>query len=446
MLNSAAGVVLPRPMLPPIREMRATRSLRSGCSRRNRAMLVSGPTGMRVTGSGEAFMVSEIRATASLSSGPKPASGISSGPSSPLLPWMSSAVWSVLFRGPEAPLPTGTSPHPMRERTRRALRVVLSTVTLPATVVTASRSRSGCPQASIMATASAWPGSTSRITGFGLTLAPLDLLQGGKLALFARHVQRDGERRGEDQVPEVAPLQGPPDRRQIKGQQEQSGETVLRSVLASRPVEVGCTPDQRGPTQVVDERHPPVSVGPHHTLGVGPLSVPLPEAEVEAGGVQDQVEADANQGREDRDGLRGILAGAGALRNPPGDDEGAVDGGVPAEENGEGHAREAVTQAVAQQLQGARGEELARGRQPGCEHEEEGRAAETAGPDRGRQVQAGAQCGAEEDQPREPGTNVFQSETSNPNVLVTSIRPPGTSFPPALTIGPLLGKVIANGE
>src|ERR687889_1277089 len=310
MLNSAAGVVLPRPMLPPMREICATLSLRSGCSRRNAAMLVSGPTGMRLTGSVELRRVSAIRATAPLWSGSKPASGISSAPSSPLLPCMSSAVWSSRSRGSDAPTPTGTCVHPTKESTRRALRVVFSMGTLPATVVTASRSRLGCPQASIMATASAWPGSTSRITGFGLTLAPLDLLQGGKLALFARHVQRDGERRGEDQVPEVAPLQGPPDRRQIKGQQEQSGEKVLRSVLASRPVEVGCTPDQRGPTQVVDERHPRVSVGPHHTLGVGPLSVPLPEAEVEAGGVQDEVEADANQGREDRDGLRGILAGA----------------------------------------------------------------------------------------------------------------------------------------
>src|ERR687897_205531 len=80
MLNSAAGVVLPWPMLPPMREMCATLSFRSGCSRRNVAMLVSGPTGTRVTGSVEA---------------------------------------------------------------------------------------------SSRATASSWPGSTSRITGFGLTLAPL---------------------------------------------------------------------------------------------------------------------------------------------------------------------------------------------------------------------------------------------------------------------------------
>src|SRR5829696_3642367 len=71
MLNSAAGVVLPWPMLPPIREICATRSFRSGCSRRNVAMLVSGPTGTRVTGSGEASRVSAIRATAPPFVGPE---------------------------------------------------------------------------------------------------------------------------------------------------------------------------------------------------------------------------------------------------------------------------------------------------------------------------------------------------------------------------------------
>src|SRR5215212_9362787 len=85
---------------------------------------------------------------------------------------MFSAVWSGRSRGSEAPAPMGTSVHPTRESTRRALCVVFSRDTFPATVVTASRSDPGWPQASIRATASSWPGSTSRITGFGLTLAP----------------------------------------------------------------------------------------------------------------------------------------------------------------------------------------------------------------------------------------------------------------------------------
>src|SRR5215218_6644542 len=348
MLNSAAGVVLPNPMLPPMREMCVIRFFRSWCSRRNRAMFVSGPTGMRVTGSEEALMVSEIRATASRSSGPKLASGISSGPSSPLLPWMSSAVWSGLFNGSEAPLPTGTSSRPRRERTRRALRVVFSMVTLPATVVTASRSRSGCPQASIRATASSWPGSTSRITGFGLTFAPLTIKQSGTLAVFERRVQRDRERRREEQVTELMPLQGPPDRRQIIGQQEQRRQTVLRFILAPGPVDVSYAPDQRDPAQIVDERNSSVSVWPHHLPSVGPIFIPLPETDVEAGRVQDKVQADTDQSRKGGNGhpLR-VLAKAKSLGNPPGDDEGAVDNGVPAEEDSQGHARSAVTHAVA---------------------------------------------------------------------------------------------------
>src|SRR5918993_36816 len=242
MLNSAAGVVLPRPMLPPMREICATLSLRSGCSRKNAAMLVSGPTGMRLTGSVELRRVSAIRATAPLWSGSKPASGISSAPSSPLLPCMSSAVWSSRSRGSDAPTPTGTCVHPTNESTRRVLRVVFSMGTLPATVVTASRSRSGCPQASIRATASSWPGSTSRITGFGLTLAPLTIDQCGQVLLFERRVQDDGERRREEQATELTPLQGPPDRCQIIGQQEQRRQTVLCFILAPGPVDASYAP------------------------------------------------------------------------------------------------------------------------------------------------------------------------------------------------------------
>src|SRR5215210_2395143 len=255
MLNSAAGVVLPRPMLPPMREMLATRSFRSGCSRRNAAMLVSGPTGTRVTGSEEALRVSAISATAPLSSGSKSASGIPSGPSLPLLPCMSSAVWGGRSRGSAAPAPTGTFVHPTRESTRRAFCVVFSMVTLPATVVTASRSRSGWPQASIRATASSWPGSTSRITGFGLTFAPLTLKQSGKLSLLERLVQGEGERRRVDQVPEPSPLQGPPDRREVIGQQQQRREKLsfFIIILACQPVNVDHTPDQHEPAEVVDE-------------------------------------------------------------------------------------------------------------------------------------------------------------------------------------------------
>src|SRR5215211_8559052 len=174
---------------------------------------------------------------------------------------MSSAVWSGLCRGSEAPTPTGTCVHPTRDSTRRVLRVVFSMGTLPATVVTASRSRSGCPQASIRATASSWPGSTSRITGFGLTLAPPTLNQSGKLPLFERHVQGDREGCREEQIPEPPLLQCKTNRRQIEWQQQQRGETFLFSVFAHRTVDVGHATDQRGPAEVVDERYAATPVG-----------------------------------------------------------------------------------------------------------------------------------------------------------------------------------------
>jgi hypothetical protein len=69
-----------------------------------------------------------------------------------------------------APAATGTPVRPIRDRIRSALRVVFSSGAFPATVVTARRSSSGAPQANISATASSWPGSTSKITGMELTL------------------------------------------------------------------------------------------------------------------------------------------------------------------------------------------------------------------------------------------------------------------------------------
>jgi hypothetical protein len=51
---------------------------------------------------------------------------------------------------------------------RRAFSVVLSSVWLPATVVTASRSIAGFAAASMIANASSCPGSQSRITGVAM--------------------------------------------------------------------------------------------------------------------------------------------------------------------------------------------------------------------------------------------------------------------------------------
>ena len=64
MLNSAAGVTLPRPVEPPISTISRIRSCRSGRAESSCATLVSGPVGTSVTGSGAASSVSTISSIA----------------------------------------------------------------------------------------------------------------------------------------------------------------------------------------------------------------------------------------------------------------------------------------------------------------------------------------------------------------------------------------------
>ena len=85
MLNSATGVRLPTAALPPMSEMPAIRSTRSGARRSARAMLVSGPVGTSQTPS-RARAVSTMKATASSPASVRTGSG-RSAPSRPLSPW-----------------------------------------------------------------------------------------------------------------------------------------------------------------------------------------------------------------------------------------------------------------------------------------------------------------------------------------------------------------------
>src|SRR5690349_14415987 len=62
-------------------------------------------------------------------------------------------------------MPTGTSSRPRNASSRRALRLVIVSGTLPKTAVTPSRVTSGIAQASAMAKASSTPGSVSMISG-----------------------------------------------------------------------------------------------------------------------------------------------------------------------------------------------------------------------------------------------------------------------------------------
>ena len=65
---------------------------------------------------------------------------------------------------------------------------------------------------------------------------------------------------------------------------------------------------------------------------------------------------------------------------------------------------------------GLRGQEFSHGREPGAKGEEVDGAPDTAGPDRRREVQAGAYGGVNEDWLREPVVRVVQISTSGPDL------------------------------
>src|SRR3954447_13218460 len=81
---------------------------------------------------------------------------------------MSGAVTSSPCSGPAAPAAIGTPSRPASAATRRAFSVASSSVQLPATVVTPSRSIASLPAASSSATASSWPGSQSSRIGVAI--------------------------------------------------------------------------------------------------------------------------------------------------------------------------------------------------------------------------------------------------------------------------------------
>ena len=126
------------------------------------AILVSGPVGTSVISPSDAISVSMIYSTACLSSAFF-LRGANTGPSSPVSPCMSSAI-TCLSRiiGCPHPAYTGIS-SPRYWHTFNALAVVFSNVWFPATTVMPNKSICGLLAASIMATASSWPGSQSKI-------------------------------------------------------------------------------------------------------------------------------------------------------------------------------------------------------------------------------------------------------------------------------------------
>src|ERR687892_1181023 len=170
MLNSAAGVMLPSPIAPPISTISLIRGTTSGAFCIAAAMLVSGPVGQSMTvPAGRTRRISMIASTACAGAGGMRGSG-RSAPSSPVSPWMYSAVTRSRTRGRAQPAWTGRSKRPASSTTWRAFFSVSASGTLPATVVTASTSNSsGEASASRSASASSWPGSQSMMMGRGAT-------------------------------------------------------------------------------------------------------------------------------------------------------------------------------------------------------------------------------------------------------------------------------------
>ncbi len=166
MLNSAAGVTLPRPIAPPISTIRLTLDAGRGWRASSSATFVSGPVATSVTGSGSRSIACAIQSIACSGSASRAAGG-RSGPSRPLSPCTCCAFAGSRISGRSAPAATASSGCPTWSRMRIALAVVFWRVWLPATVVTPSRRISGEASASSSAIASSWPGSQSRITGVG---------------------------------------------------------------------------------------------------------------------------------------------------------------------------------------------------------------------------------------------------------------------------------------
>src|SRR5699024_390278 len=141
-------------------------------------MLVSAPVGTIVTVPGSSrSLTCAIRSMAWVAASPTPTSG-SCGPSRPDSPWISSGISCGPTSGRCAPAANGTPVIPPTRASACAFLVTFSRVWLPATVVTASTSRFGAPQARSMAMASPWPGSQSRtlLRGWGLLAAEVLIL------------------------------------------------------------------------------------------------------------------------------------------------------------------------------------------------------------------------------------------------------------------------------
>ena len=166
MLNSADGVTFPTSWPPPMMTISGILSARRGSRLRAAPTLLNGPVGTRMISSVVDMYVSMRNSTAPWSRGRDVDGGMSRyRPWTSMCPDRSSRGRgkSCRTRGCASPAWTGID-APRRSKTRSVFSVVNSRGTFPFTVVAATSSMSGCSAASISATASSVPVSTSRIT------------------------------------------------------------------------------------------------------------------------------------------------------------------------------------------------------------------------------------------------------------------------------------------
>ena len=140
-------------------------------------MFVSGPMGAMATGSGCSRSNRAISATA-----PSGCTDVSVGGSwvvpMPPSPCTSVARTTSPTSGVAAPSATGMSSRPKACISRSAFSVQWRTSALPPTVVTASTWSSGRASARPIASASSRPGSLSMISGSGCSTVPTGALRG----------------------------------------------------------------------------------------------------------------------------------------------------------------------------------------------------------------------------------------------------------------------------
>src|ERR1700722_702724 len=190
MLNSAAGVTLPRPWtVPPMMVSRPMPPVMPGARCSASARLVSGPIIRRSTGSAVAAAADSVATRKPTASDPamsavRAGRGAPPSPSSPWTWWAWTHSWAS---GWAAPVWTGMV-APATASVASTFRVAVSRLTLPKTVVIASGARPAAISSS-SAWASSTPPSVSRISGLDAIHASflrqpvgVDVRMGGDLA------------------------------------------------------------------------------------------------------------------------------------------------------------------------------------------------------------------------------------------------------------------------